>query len=382
MNPKLMYYAKYLSFHLSVLNSDDEKVRSTARHSLELHMTKRKVRLAEGQEKSFAGYAMDDSGNIIKASKVNWTKSQWIHLQAMCKRENIELGKGMISYFYRLTVDEDLSVKLDHPKAFYSVFKQKQLEEYEKSFKEKSSQGRTMRETDGHVDHKSSSTFLRNHNISDSLRSFVCRGRLQTLQCESLLSLYYPEAYTKSCKICKSPSETASHVLNGCTKFRGLYQQRHNRIVDLIYNKVKCGEKEVFKDTVLKPTMFHCTMQNFRHEHNRPDIVLVDRDIQRVTIVEIAVPFDAHIPLCFQNKFEKYFPLSLELSELNYCCEIIVLVIGSLGSVHSKFTTGLKKLGISHTEANFLARHCSISSIIGSNRVWRERCKHYVNRPG
>ena len=59
---------------------------------------------------------------------------------------------------------------------------------------------------------------------------------------------------------------------------------------------------------------------------------------------------------CFQNKFEKYFSFSLEINGLGYRTEIVVLLIGSMGSVHYESVSGLTntKININKKEATFL----------------------------
>ena len=268
---------------------------------------------------SFAGYVINDKGNISKQSKVNWPKSVWVNLFEMCKRQRISLFKKGDLFVYEMTIDEEISMTFNSPNNFYTVLKQQLLQRHETQFKAKQSQGRVTREA-GNVNHRLSAAYLNNHKITDNLRAFVARSRLQTLQCDSLMSLYYPTAYNKSCKICHHPSETASHVLNGCTKFQRLYQQRHNRIVDILYNKIKDSNlcNETLKDTVLKPQMFNGQTDVFTHTHTKPDITVIDRQNKHVLLVEVSTPFDAHIPKCFQGKFDKYFLLSLEINHMSY----------------------------------------------------------------
>ena len=107
----------------------------------------------------------------------------------------------------------------------------------------------------------------------------------------------------------------------------------------------------------------------------RPDIVSIDRDGRNVIITEIAIPFDCHIKKCYQEKFNKYFPLSLEINSLGYRTQIVILIIGSLGNVHKKFQTGLKINGICKTEAKFLSKFCSTSAMYGSFFAWKQRCR-------
>ena len=75
----------------------------------------------------------------------------------------------------------------------------------------------------------------------------------------------------------------------------------------------------------------------------------------------------------------KYYPLCIEINELGFSTKIIVLVIGSLGHVHSKFIRGLTKIGINKKEAKMLTKYCSISAVIGSSKVWKTRCRLDLN---
>ena len=100
------------------------------------------------------------------------------------------------------------------------------------SWKEKESQGRIARVKS--IDHRVSSSYLDNLKLSDNLVKFVTKARLQLLECNSLLHLYYPLSYSKRCMRCNFHSDTVSHVLNGCKKSKGAIQTRHNRIVDII----------------------------------------------------------------------------------------------------------------------------------------------------
>ena len=167
-----------------------------------------------------------------------------------------------------------------------------------------------------------------------------------------------------------------SHALNGCTKYNSNYQARHNRIVDLVHDKVVAfnANIKVIKDHIVKPSDFIETHSpSFETQARRPDIILIDKQNGTVKIVEVQVPFDAFLKLSYQTKFEKYVPLSLEINALGFYTEIIVLIVGSLGTVHNKFNSGLVHLGIPKHESNFLTKYCSISAILGSKIVWNLR---------
>jgi len=377
MNPHTLYRAKHVSFMLSMLNSDDGQVRETARTSLRLHMEKRKVPLASrDDENTFAGFRTSTKGKIEKNSRVNWAKSDWIHLNEICTREKVLLKKelGDEEFSLNIKMDEHVSIRTTDSSSAYTILKRKKLSERADAWREKHSQGRIAREATA-ADHKLSMAFLSNMKLRDNVVSFIIRGRLQLLQCNSLLATYYPLQYSKSCALCKHPSDTASHILNGCTKFQKLYQARHNRIVDLICQHVPCtATREVIKDSVLSPELFHGSNTSFQTSSTRPDITIIDEENRDVLLTEIAVPFDSHIDQCYEQKFLKYLNLCQEISSLGYRCRVIVVVIGSLGTVHRRVVPGLHMMGVPRYSSKWLARYLSTSAALGSFIAWQRRC--------
>ena len=379
LSPKLLYYTSHLCFYLNCLNSNDINVQNTARQSLHLHMSKRKAVLAGDDEQSFGGYLVED-GKIKKGSKVNWPKSDWQHLFEMCQREGIKLVRSVVTGMYGFSVSsDDVMFTMTSPFEFKFHFKTMFYTKLTECFKEKKSQGRVFREAGDSISHAMSSKCIFNKKLSDKLTSFIVKGRMQLLECNSLLHIWYPQTYTKQCKLCNNPSDTVSHVLNGCTGFNLMYQARHNRVVDLIFDKIVSANKShvCYKDSVLTPQVIDpmSELRSFQHRHVRPDIVVIDRESKSVVITEIAVPFDAFLPVTYDSKFKKYYPLCSEVGQLGYSATIVVLIIGSLGSVHCKFVPGLMKNNVSKAESKYLAQYCSTSAVIGSHRVWMSRCK-------
>ena len=61
----------------------------------------------------------------------------------------------------------------------------------------------------------------------------------------------------------------------------------------------------------------------------KPDIVTIDYEKREVKLIEISTPYDSFIDNKYQSKFDKYFPLRLDISELYFTAKLIVLAIGS-----------------------------------------------------
>ena len=375
-DPRAAYYAKKLSFYLDTLNSDDPQVRHTARTSLELHMEKRKVDTTK-TEQNFAGYATNSKYITKKKSKVNWSKSQWITLNELCAKLNLKLHKEEEKYIMVPERDEETQIVLCDPEGCYTYLKQNLLQRRLEQWREKKSQGRIGRTKN--VDHTLSSAHLTNLHLSDSLTKFITKAKLQLIECDSLLHLYYPSAYSKQCKRCAFHTETLSHILNGCKKSKKQIQTRHNRIVNIIASNLSQNNEDkcILVDQVVKQAHFlqESSGRFADIQHSRPDICIIDYANGKCSIVEVATPYDPFLNDCYDSKFQKYIPLCQRIQETGFHCTVIVLVIGSLGSVHDRFCSGLKLLGLNTQRAKAVARYCSVSSMIGSFIVWRVRCK-------
>ena len=381
-HPRILYYARHLSFYLGILNSSDPSIKALALNSFHLHMEKRKTRRAESIfDTRFAEFLVDEKGNFQKTSKSCWPKSQWQHLSNMCAREGVKVTHNTLmndEFVFSLKTEAN-EVQHTNSRAFYNMYKEVKLNEIANEFSSLKSQGRVTREAKG-ADHKLSLSFMKNNNLKDKIKQFAVKSRLQILECNSLLHTYSPTLHNKKCSLCNHPSDTCSHVLNGCTKLNSFYVERHNRIVNVVFEKLKyhCSKNNMcfFKEKPLTPSLFMFDEGvQFVSNAIKPDIVTIDYEMKEVKIIEISTPFDAFIDSTYQSKFDKYFPLTLEISDFDFTAEIIVLIIGSCGTIHKRFVPGLVKCQIPKYEAKFLAKYCSISSIIGSYRVWKRRCK-------
>ena len=68
--------------------------------------------------------------------------------------------------------------------------------------------------------------------------------------------------------------------------------------------------------------------------HNRPDIILVEKAIQKWTIIDIAVPSDFNLVRTENWKVEKYQDLAFEVRRIHHVeTAILPVVIGALGTV-------------------------------------------------
>lgn len=235
------------------------------------------------------------------------------------------------------------------------------------------------------ADQSISHSIFKNASIDEDIQTFTAKSRLQVLPTRFNLSVWYPNSFTPFCIHHGQTQviESMSHVLNGCTFYKKLYISRHDRIIDLLLEKLQyvCPSPvTMYTNCVLKSQMFALNQNPTAFNGlnaTKPDITIIDEDNRTVDIVEVGCCFDSYLEETFCEKLMKYQPLVQEITVMGYKCQYIVLVFGSLGHVHRLATRGLRMLGFPKMNAKSLLKYCSISSIIGSRHIWRRRCCVY-----
>jgi hypothetical protein len=93
-------------------------------------------------------------------------------------------------------------------------------------------------------------------------------------------------------------------------------------------------------------------------EYNKPDIVLIDRKINKVIIIDIAVPDSQNIHKTISTKITKYQPLRIELKRMWKLAEVTVvpLVLSSTGVIPKTTERNLKTLYIKENVLPFLQK--------------------------
>ena len=161
----------------------------------------------------------------------------------MCHREGVYLKQANDIFRYKVEVDEGVFVNFQSPKGFSKFIKKRYTDNFLTTWESKHSQGRVRREVKD-VNWKATQAIFNNQKSHDKLFEFTIKARLQLLNCNSLLHIYFPHIHNKRCNTCNNPHETVSHILNGCTVLRDAYTNRHNRILDLIHQKVQTYNKD------------------------------------------------------------------------------------------------------------------------------------------
>ena len=108
-----------------------------------------------------------------------------------------------------------------------------------------------------------------------------------------------------------------------------------------------------------------------RIEHNKPDIVVLDKRKKMCLVIDVACPFDTRIKKKEQEKMEYYNDLKYEIlkcwnKEVDKVM-ILPIVIGALGTVTSNLRKNLDKVDL-HLGVDALQKTC----LLGTARIIRK----------
>ena len=106
---------------------------------------------------------------------------------------------------------------------------------------------------------------------------------------------------------------------------------------------------------------------------------MVNMGRKECKIIEVTVCFDMYMEQSYRGKLNRYHDLRAALVKAEYSTDYYVMCFGSLGCVHKDVRGNLRKLGMTHEDTKATMKWQGVLEMIGSNIIWKNRCKklHY-----
>ena len=156
---------------------------------------------------------------------------------------------------------------------------------------------------------------------------------------------------------------------------------RHNPVAKVILNEVIKEDQQPRIDhplpvinTPTKEIWWDKPLQTpNKIEHNRPDIVIWDRNRTTCTVVEVGVPLDFNIASRQRNKADKYMPLMSELQQMypGFKYQVAPIILGALDTVPNRLKEELLKLNIAEDQVRNVIKRLQKTAIIGSIKIMK-----------
>ena len=367
----IVYYTTRIAFLVNILNHNVDNFRFLARESLKLDMNKRNIKLAENSESSFLGYELNENG-FLNCKNTFGCQSDWLELSRYVRK--IDACVDFVNDVATVKINNEvINPTPTLQNALYSYC----MKDLLRKANDLSIQGSFFRLSN--INKKCSNSIFYNWNVSDNLYIFAIKSRLSILPTNFTIHLWDKEKNPR-CPFGCFHTESMAHLLNGCScidTFGNFYSRRHNRVVNIIaefLSRSVSGYRiyvEKHTDSVLQELAE--PIKNL--PHRKPDIHVIDYLSKKCFIVEITICYDLYLEFAYNAKIERYEPLINVLRENGYETNLLVLCFGSLGSVRSNVYNCLRKFSTDKSYIKDIMKWCSISSIIGSNFIWRHRVK-------
>ena len=185
------------------------------------------------------------------------------------------------------------------------------------------------------------------------------------------------------CRLCGEKGESVQHITSGCEKLaQNEYKRRHDNVAKKVYwdickkSRLEHSEKwyeyahegavENEEVKVLWDINIQC---DNLIETRRPNLIVIDKKEQKGITTETFVPTDVRGEEKEKEKVGKYQDLKKEIRKLSELrnAEIVLVVIGVLGSVSAEFDRWMRNLETT----------CSVgvmqkSALLGTARIMRK----------
>ncbi|XP_044766219.1 uncharacterized protein LOC123322341 [Coccinella septempunctata] len=163
------------------------------------------------------------------------------------------------------------------------------------------------------------------------------------------------------CRLCNNAEETTQHLLAGCSAVASTrYLTRHDNMGKVVH-QLMCLKKNliqhftphhlyvpeaVVENDEAKIYWDLTILTDLGAEHNRPDMVVMNKKTKTATIIDFAVPLDQNMGKTYAEKIRKYEMLARQIRDMWRLkkVEIIPLIISANGLVLKRTVQHLKEL--------------------------------------
>ena len=173
-------------------------------------------------------------------------------------------------------------------------------------------------------------------NVPRVIMSFALNSVTNTLPSPDNLKRWGKRVVSK-CPLCGNTG-TLEHILNFCQV--ALTQKRYNYRHDSVLNHMarvilanKPENIEVYADIPGLDLNGSTIPPDILVTLSRPDLVIINRSLKSVYLLELTCSFERNILAAHQRKSTKYVPLKSDIESEGYTCTLIPFEIGSRGHV-------------------------------------------------
>ena len=236
------------------------------------------------------------------------------------------------------------------------------LRRREEQFKAKALHGQFMKNTE-QVRGEGTWKWLKRGNLKKETEGTLMAAQDQAIRTNAIKHRIDKQDVSPLCRLCGEREETMSHVVAECKKLaqKEYKKWRHDKVAQVIHWTLckKNGfayqdrwyehEPERVLENERTKLLWDFPIQtDHKLDHNKPDLVLYDKQNRECLIIDVACPFDTRVKQKEKEKIDAYLDLKREMAKIWKCkkVEIVPIVIGTLGTVPKGFKEWTKKIDV------------------------------------
>ena len=204
-------------------------------------------------------------------------------------------------------------------------YRQRVKEQRKLNWRSKKLHGQFVRQTESFIDEDESNQWLIDGYMKKETESLLMAAQEQSLRTRKIMHDIDHRTIDPKCRLCGGKDETVEHLVSACPKLaQSEYKLRHDKVASIVHWHLckKYGisvEKEWYKhqpDSVCEndcaKILWDFSIQTDKAiKARRPDLVVVDKAKNTVTIIDIAIPADSNIVDKEEEKITKYQDLKM-----------------------------------------------------------------------
>ena len=192
------------------------------------------------------------------------------------------------------------------------------------------------------------------------------------------------QTFNKKCRYCHSKLEDIFHLICSCERLSAsLYLPvRHNEVGKTLYNEIIKLKDDTHQPIIPPPILNTNEIEIWWDihirtvpsvEHNKPDIVVWEKDTKTCKIIDICVPLDENVLNQEKKKNDTYVQLAIGLARLypDYQYKIIPIVLGATGLVTKSLVKNMKELSFDDARIKQIIPKLQRKALIGTMRIMK-----------
>ena len=250
--------------------------------------------------------------------------------------------------------EENLIKEDEDPETYKDRIRQKRKEDWRR----KVMHGQFTRQTED-ISSNDSWQWLQRGELKKETEGMLMAAQDQALRTRYVQRTIDGINISAKCRKCNVKDETINHIVSECSALaQNQYKKRHDAVAKTLHwslcrkFKIECSSNwyehqpiAVIENEQAKLLWDFSIRTDRVIQAHRPDITLVDKCKNKVSLIDVAVPWDSRVEDKEREKKEKYQDLRLELRRLwDMPVEIVPIVIGALGTIPKALRRNMDEL--------------------------------------